>query len=404
MTLGIIFGVMLVVALALVLKPLLLPDKKGKSRSGGKLLFGGVAVVVVAGAIGIYFAVGNPEMGREASFPENFGQGFFDEPEDPRLPSIEVMVDRLRERLSDNPDDLNGWATLGQSLMVLGRYGEAAEAYRSALARGPDLPDFHSALGEALALQADGAVTREALQAFNRALELNPDDQVARFYLGDYAFQRGDVELALERWSALFRDAPPDTPWLPLLEQRITAAANRLGREPPAVLAERRQPAPAQSAEQAIRQMAPDEQQAMIETMVAGLAARLEENPDDIDGWSRLGRSYMVLERPREAAEAYARVVAARPDDPEAQENYTRALLSVFSSEERPVSDEAFDALKRLEQLDPDNTTALYYLGQAALERGSEETARAYWERLLSRLSPDSQDAEFVREKLDSLG
>lgn len=404
MTLGIIFGVMLVVALALVLKPLLLRDKKGNSRSGGRLLFGGVAVLVVAGAIGIYFAVGNPEMGREVSFPENFGQGFFDEPEDPRLPSIEVMVDRLRERLSDNPDDLNGWATLGQSLMVLGRYGEAAEAYRSALARAPDLPDFHSALGEALALQADGAVTREALQAFNRALELNPDDQVARFYLGDYAFQRGDVELALERWSELFRDAPADTPWLPLLEQRITAAANRLGREPPAVLAERRQPAPAQSAEQAIRQMAPDEQQAMIETMVAGLAARLEENPDDIDGWSRLGRSYMVLERPREAAKAYAKVVAARPDDPEAQENYTRALLSVLSSEDRPVSDEAFDALKRLEQLDPDNTTALYYLGQAALERGSEETARAYWERLLSRLSPDSQDAEFVREKLDSLG
>lgn len=404
MTLGIIFGVMLVVTLALVLKPLLLPDKRGRSWSEGRLLFGGVAVLVVAGSIGIYFAVGNPEMGREVSFPENFGQGFFDEPEDPRLPSIEVMVERLRERLSDNPDDLNGWATLGQSLMVLGRYGEAAEAYRRVLAGAPDLPDFHSALGEALTLQADGAVTQQALQAFNRALELNPDDQVARFYLGDYAFQRGEMELALERWTTLYQDAPAETPWLPLLEQRITTAANRLGRELPSVIAKRRQPAATPSAEEAIRQMAPDEQQAMIESMVAGLAARLEKNPDDIDGWSRLGRSYMVLERPAEAADAYARVVTARPDDAEAQENYTRALVSVLSNEGEPVSDEAFAALKRLEELDPDNTTALYYLGQAALERGSEETARAYWERLLSRLSPESQDARLVREKLDNLG
>ncbi len=53
----------------------------------------------------------------------------------------------------------------------------------------------------------------------------------------------------------------------------------------------------------------------MINAMVARLAARLEQQPDDADGWARLGRSYLVLGQPEKARDAYARAVKLRPDD-----------------------------------------------------------------------------------------
>jgi cytochrome c-type biogenesis protein CcmH len=49
--------------------------------------------------------------------------------------------------------------------------------------------------------------------------------------------------------------------------------------------------------------------------MVERLAARLEDQPDDVDGWVRLGRSYMVLNQPDKAREAYLRASKLKPDD-----------------------------------------------------------------------------------------
>jgi cytochrome c-type biogenesis protein CcmH len=53
----------------------------------------------------------------------------------------------------------------------------------------------------------------------------------------------------------------------------------------------------------------------MIEGMVGKLAARLEQQPDDVEGWARLGRSYMVLKEPAKAREAYARALQLKPGD-----------------------------------------------------------------------------------------
>jgi cytochrome c-type biogenesis protein CcmH len=402
MTLGIIFGVMLVLALALVLVPLLAPQpvKKGAKGSRHAILVAALGGAVAAAAVGLYLELGRPELGQTIS-PRVPGDA--STAEGPSLPSIEVMVERLEARLADNPGDLNGWATLGQSQMVLGRYSEAVETYRKAVALGPNVADLHSALGEALTLAADGAVTPDALASFQKALGVGPNDAVARFYLGDHAFQQGDVEQALDRWTELYRDAPADTPWLSVLEERIREASGELGREPPAILAEKAGANPPASAMEAIQQMDPDEQQAMIENMVVGLAERLKENPDDLEGWARLGRSYMVLQRPELAAEAYAHVVAAKPGDKDALEQYAQALLAGLAKENQPVSDEAKAALGKLEQLDSENTTALYFLGQAAVERNDPAAAKTYWRRLLAVLSPTSEDARMVQEKLDAL-
>jgi len=63
----------------------------------------------------------------------------------------------------------------------------------------------------------------------------------------------------------------------------------------------------------------------MIEGMVGKLATRLEQQPDDVEGWARLGRSYMVLGDAQKARDAYARAVKLKPDDAALKEAYAEA-------------------------------------------------------------------------------
>jgi cytochrome c-type biogenesis protein CcmH len=59
--------------------------------------------------------------------------------------------------------------------------------------------------------------------------------------------------------------------------------------------------------------------------MVGNLATRLQQQPDDVDGWARLGRSYMVLNEPQKARDAYAHAVKLKPDDADLQQAYAEA-------------------------------------------------------------------------------
>ncbi len=51
---------------------------------------------------------------------------------------------------------------------------------------------------------------------------------------------------------------------------------------------------------------------------VAALRQRVAADPDDVEGWKMLGRSYMALERYRQAVEAWSLVKERRPRDPQA--------------------------------------------------------------------------------------
>lgn len=403
MTLGIIFGILIGLAIAFTFAPLLAkaPKEKGKKGPDGRKIFGGLAVFVVLFSVGIYFGVGRQDLVQTPDIPENLKDNLFAQEGVGQLPPIDIMVEQLKERLQEDPNDVEGWALLGQSFMILNRFDEAADVYQKAIVITPENADLHSALGEALTLAGDGFISKAAAFSFQNALSRDPGEPISRFYMGDYAFQEGDINLAYERWLEVYEDIPPETPWLLLLEQRLQEAAGRLGIEPPPA---KTASVPTGQLAEDIQQMSEDDQQSMIEGMVANLALKLEDNPGDLEGWARLGRSYMVLGRFSEGAKAYAMVAAAKPDDVAAQEQYAQALLTFLESQGNPVTDEAVQLLAHLETLDATNPTALYYLGQAAAERGEKAKARNYWEKLLSLYGPNSEDAGMIREKLDSLG
>ncbi|MET0293843.1 MAG: tetratricopeptide repeat protein, partial [Phenylobacterium sp.] len=160
--------------------------------------------------------------------------------------------------------------------------GDPASAVRSlrrAIALAPDRADLWEALGETRMAQADGAVDAAAQAAFREALRRDPTAAWSRFRLGQARIEAGDQAAGLASWKALLADLPQDDPRRTDLAQAIASVET-----PPT---------------------------GMIRGMVEGLAARLEQQPDDPEGWVRLVRSYAVLgdaaARDRALASAKAR-------------------------------------------------------------------------------------------------
>ena len=236
-------------------------------------------------------------------------------------------VGKIAAHLKEHPEDLRGWLLLGRTELSLGHYAEAVDAYRHAADLSGHRADIMGDWGEAQVIAADGTVTPAAREAFEAALGDKESAPRSRYYLALAKSQQGDVKSALQGWVDLAADAPADAEWLPLVQQRIAEAAAKLGLDPATLKTSSGMPSPAAVAAtaQATAGAAPEERRAMILAMVGNLAARLQQQPDDVEGWARLGRSYMVLNEPQKAREAYAHAVKLKPDDAGLQQAYAEA-------------------------------------------------------------------------------
>ena len=236
-------------------------------------------------------------------------------------------VGKIAAHLKEHPEDLRGWLLLGRTELSLGHYAEAVDAYRHAADLSGHRADIMGDWGEAQVIAADGTVTPAAREAFEAALGDKESAPRSRYYLALAKSQQGDVKSALQGWVDLAADAPADAEWLPIVQQRIAEAAAKLGLDPATLKTSSGMPSPAAVAAtaQATAGASQEERRAMILAMVGNLAARLEQQPDDVDGWARLGRSYMVLNEPQKAREAYAHAVKLKPDDAALQQAYAEA-------------------------------------------------------------------------------
>jgi cytochrome c-type biogenesis protein CcmH len=266
-----------------------------------------------------------------------------------------------------------------------------------------DRPDIAAAYAETLVMAADGIVTPAAHEALDTVIAHDPKNPSARYYLALADAQAGNTKAAIDAWQALLAEAPADAPWAQMVRQRIADTAKSAGLPVPAPPA----PAPASpgpSAEDvtAAAQLTPDQRNEMIRGMVERLAERLKDAPDDLQGWLRLGRAYDVLKEPEKAADAYAQAAKLKPDDPAILASEVDAIMSNRSPTD-PVPETTVAVLKQLQALDANDPRALWYLGLAAAQAHQIEEAKAYWQKLLTVLPPDSADRKMVSDALAAL-
>jgi cytochrome c-type biogenesis protein CcmH len=124
-----------------------------------------------------------------------------------------------------------------------------------------------------------------------------------------------------------------------------------------------------------------------IARMVAGLEARLEQQPNDAEGWLMLGRSRMVLRDPEAAATAYRRALALEPGSAAAVAGLGESLTAAAKGVVTPEAQKLFE---RLATLAPDEPRAGYYLGLAAAQAGDDNAAVEHWRRLLAQAPSDA--------------
>ena len=284
-----------------------------KSRIG--LIAFLVGTTLVAGAIG--YRAFNPVVSPELA---------------EAIEQAPLTIPELQARAEADPMNSPAWQELAFAHFSAGGYDQAARSYRQAIEGDPDNAVLWSALGEARVMASErdpmppGAVT-----AFEKAIDLDPSDPRARYFLAVRKDLAGDARGAITDWVALLQETPPGAVWEDNLRRTIEQVGkiNQIDTTPmlarvdseraasapaaPTLTAGNAIPGPSQDQIAAARAIPPSEQQSMAEGMVDRLDTRLRAEPGDVNGWVMLMRSRMTLGQGDKASQALKDAIAANP-------------------------------------------------------------------------------------------
>ena len=229
-------------------------------------------------AVGLYTRIGQPDfpdMPLQARLESAPGRG-----------DMMAVVVQLEKHLKEHPDDGRGQELIAPVYMRMGRFDDAAKAWRAAIAaNGPSLERWLD-LGQALIYASNGEVTPEAREVFEAANRLSSERPEPLFFLGLAAEQAGEFAKARDYWTLLLANAPPDLDTTKMVRARLEALP------------------PASPQAEAIANLPAQERQTAIRSMVDGLADRLQKDGHDLEGWLRLLRAYSVLQEKDKALAA----------------------------------------------------------------------------------------------------
>jgi cytochrome c-type biogenesis protein CcmH len=165
-----------------------------------------VALMAPALAVGLYFVIGEPKALAPGNVAPVAGNTHEVTPD-----QIRAMVERLALRLSQNPDDAEGWAMLARSYNVLGRYQDASAAYGKAVESIPNNASLLADYADALAMARGRKLQGEPEALIQRALVADPNHIKSLALAGSVAFEKRDYAGALTYWERIQRLVPPDS-------------------------------------------------------------------------------------------------------------------------------------------------------------------------------------------------
>lgn len=299
---------------------------------------------------------------------------------EPGAPWVEMVRERAEMHAAQMNVDLSERLTAPQST-----------APQSAIPPGPTAEDMDAA--EDMSPEARQEMIRGMVDGLAARLAEDPSDFDgwqrlirSRMVLGDQA----GAQAALDEAAGHFAAAP-----FPM--RQLTSLAAELGLTPPAGGTAR---GPSAEDMAAAEEMAPEDRQAMIAGMVDNLAARLEDNPDDLQGWVMLGRSYSVLGRTEDAIAALEKASDLAPRNVDILIDRARMMRELAGDRQTP---ETVALMARVEELAPRNIEALWFLGLDAYRDGDRGTARTFFDRALAELPEGSAERQSLESEITRL-
>lgn len=355
----------------------------------------GLAIILPLGAALIYTTLGRPDL-RDNPLVDRAAE----------IASRSETITATKENLAQNlaraqaatvatPDDIESWLKLAEAAASVNDSATEIRALRMARQLTNDDPSVLSLLAEALSRAADGQVTVPARDLIDTVLATDPDEPRALFLSGLAAFQDGDYQAAVTRWQRLLSISTADAPWLPIVRANIAQAAEAGGIALP--------PANGPDADSiaAAADMTAKDRQAMILSMVESLRDRLDETPDDTEGWLRLARAYDVLGDRAAAFTALARATESAPDDaPLAYQFLERTIGIELSATQLSM---AQTVIARLAENDTSGPQYLFFKGHIAKLSGDTDTARSVWTDLLGTMPAESEMAAALAAEIAKL-
>ncbi len=226
-------------------------------------------------------------------------------------------VKRMERYLNTEPEDAKGWALIAPVYREEGQLENASRAYQNALKWGEftDKETSHliARYAEARLSQTAGNFTLELHQLVDESYRLDSSNTEAAFLYGLSLEKSDKQEAALKHWKRVagsFRDEPALASQAVQRIQALTnthpmvapnATPDMVSDHPPI------QRGPTQEDVAAAMQLSTNDRQSMIQGMVDGLALKLEDNPNDIQGWERLINAYVVLKQTEKASQSLAK-------------------------------------------------------------------------------------------------
>ena len=328
-------------------------SKKGKKGGEAKKVEGAISStnVRIAGVValmlipfvtvGLYFTLGSPNLQSQPL------AGRLSKP--PEQQSMTELVASTELRLKNNPDDLVGWKRLAPIYMSIRRPDKAIEALHQVLRLEGETVATLSDIGEAMVVREAGIVSESAFRLFKRANGLDAQAPKPRFFLAIGLGQQGKEQEAIETWQSMINDFPADAPWVPFAKTQIASLAKRIATgqagkastmPPHASMGQTKEQAIASNADagapgptsedmKAAAEMNAEDRQQMIESMVAGLAERLDSEGGTAEEWVRLIRAELVLNRPDMAAKTVTKAMDALQSDLDGLEKVKAAARSL---------------------------------------------------------------------------
>jgi len=185
-----------------------------------------IGLAVPALVLGLYFLLGSPDALDEKKLAAQAGgQGGHALTQQ----QIVSMVERLSERLQENPDDGEGWHMLARSYGVLGRYAESAAAYARAVSLLPPDAQLLADFADTLAMTQGRRLQGQPEEVVRKALEVDPRNVKALALSGTLAFERKDYAAAIGEWRKILAVVPEESNVSTSIRASIADAETKMG-------------------------------------------------------------------------------------------------------------------------------------------------------------------------------